>query len=169
MKIISNIGIILLIAICGCREASKEKNSNTAQPGADIDKIQLTDLKGGHFDIKQYKGKKVFINFWATWCKPCIAEMASIERAQNILKDAKVVFLLASNETLREIEDFKNNNDYTFTYTKVENFEALNIPGLPTTFIFGPEGKLVFSEMGSRNWDDSTNIQMILKINRQND
>ncbi len=167
MKIIHTIALVLLIGIGGCKETPKEKKNVIAQSGIDIDKIQLTDLAGQPYEIKQYNGKTVFINFWATWCKPCIAEMPSIQKAQTRLKDENVIFLLASNEDVKEIEVFKKENNYTFNYTRIENMEALNIHGLPTTFIYNREGKLVFSEIGARNWDDSTNIEIILKIINQ--
>ena len=167
MKIIHTIAIVLLIGIGGCKETAKDKKSMIAQSGTDIDKIQLTDLRSQGIDIKQYKGKTVFINFWATWCKPCIAEMPSIQKLQTRLKDENIIFLLASNEDVKGIEVFKSENNYTFDYTRIENMEALNIQALPTTFIYNREGKLVFSETGVRNWDDSTGIEIILKIINQ--
>ena len=170
MKTIHTLSLVLLIAIVGCREAAKEKK-DTIHPSASnettINKIQLTDLKNLGIDMKQYKGKTVFVNFWATWCKPCIAEMPSIHKLQTRLKDENIIFLLASNEDINEIEGFKNDNKYTFNYTRLINMEALNIQAIPTTYIYNPDGKLVFSETGSRNWDDSASIQMILKIINQ--
>ena len=170
MKTIHTLSLVLLIAIVGCREAAKEKK-DTIHPSASnettINKIQLTDLKNLGIDMKQYKGKTVFVNFWATWCKPCIAEMPSIHKLQTRLKDENIIFLLASNEDINEIEGFKNDNKYTFNYTRLINMEALNIQVIPTTYMYNPDGKLVFSETGSRNWDDSASIQMILKIINQ--
>ena len=170
MKTIHTLSLVLLIAIVGCREAAKEKK-DTIHPSASnettINKIQLTDLKNLGIDMKQYKGKTVFVNFWATWCKPCIAEMPSIHKLQTRLKDENIIFLLASNEDINEIEGFKNDNKYTFNYTRLINMEALNIQAIPTTYMYNPDGKLVFSETGSRNWDDSASIQMILKIINQ--
>ncbi len=167
MKTIHTLSLVLLIAIVGCREAAKEKK-DTLHPAAStettINKIQLTDLKNRGINMKQYKGKTVFVNFWATWCKPCIAEMPSIQKLQTRLKDENVIFLLASNEDINEIEGFKNDNKYTFHYTRLINMEALNIQAIPTTHIYNPDGQLVFSETGSRNWDDIDNIHMILKI-----
>lgn len=170
MKTIHALSLVLLIGIVGCRNATKEKKDiilPSVSTGADIDKIQLTDLENQGIDIKQYKGKTVFVNFWATWCKPCIGEMPSIQKLQTRLKDENIIFLLASNEDVSEIEGFKNANDYTFNYTRVENLESLNIQTIPTSFIYNSNGSLVFSETGFRNWGDSNSIQMILKIINQ--
>ena len=162
MTLIYKIAVLFILSTVSCK--GKEKEIVAPQSGTDIEKVQLTDLNGQLLNIKQYAGKTVFINFWATWCKPCIAEMPSIEKAKNKLSDQNIVFLLASNESIPEIQDFKNSNTYTSTYLRIENMEALNIQAIPTTYIFNPQGKLVFSEMGYRNWDDSANINLILKI-----
>ena len=134
-----------------------------------LDQLKLTDLTNKPVDLKQYIGKTIFLNIWATWCKPCITEMPAIQNAQNMLKKEGVVFLLASGENAEEIASFKNANDYNFNYTRIENSEDLNVQTLPTTFIFNAEGELVFSEMGSRQWDDNISISMIRKIAHKND
>ncbi|MEJ7694901.1 hypothetical protein, partial [Daejeonella sp.] len=83
---------------------------------------------------------------------------------QNILRDEEIVFLLASNESIEEIDGFRIKHDYKFDYTRIENSEDLDIQALPTTFIFSPEGNLAFSEPGGRKWDDAGNIKLIREI-----
>jgi len=95
--------------------------------------------------------------------------MPSIEKAQHILRNEDVIFLLASGESAEEIEMFRNAHKYKFNYARIENSEELNIQVLPTTFIFSPEGKLVFSEMGYNKWDEKKNIDIILKIAKKNE
>ena len=155
---------VLLFGLLGCNGESKDKTVPVIRQDREFDKVKLTDLKRRPIDLKQYEGKTVFINFWATWCKPCIEEMPSIEKVQNIMKNEDLVFLLASGESAEEIDAFRNAHDYKFNYARIENSEELGIQVLPTTFIFNPEGKLVFSEAGNRKWDDKNNIDMILKI-----
>ena len=133
-------------------------------PDRPFDKARLTDLESKAIDLGQYKGKTIFLNFWATWCKPCIAEMPSIQKARDILQHEEVVFLLASAESTEEIKLFRTAHNYPFNYTRIENSEELNIQGLPTTFIFDQKGQLVFAEMGARKWDEKANIDMVLKI-----
>ena len=124
----------------------------------------LVDLKGNSVNLSSYKGKAVFINFWATWCKPCILEMPTLVRAQEKFKNANIVFLFASNEEPDQIMKFQDKHSYDFNYVRVENLEELNIQALPTTYIFNPAGKLEFSEAGYRTWDAADNIEMISKI-----
>ena len=166
MNFINKIVLIILIGVASCKgkESSKDEPVTLVRSESEINKIKLTDFDNRPIDLNQYRGKTIFINFWATWCKPCIKEMPSIQRAQDILKNENVIFLFASDETSDEIEEFKAANDYNFNYVLAQNLVELNIMALPTTFIFNPEGKLVFSEMGARQWDDKNNIDLILKI-----
>ena len=157
--------LFLLIALYACGDAitpndiSKEE---TAPQISTIAQLVLTDLNDQPIDLEKYKGNTVFINFWATWCKPCREEMPSINEAMNILKDQRVEFFFASDESKEQIEDFKEAHDYNFNYVRVENLGNLGIMGLPTTFIFNDGGELVFSEMGYRKWDNKANIDLIL-------
>ncbi len=160
------ISFFLLLLLMGCKGIEKDNPSLSDRP---FDIVRLTDLKNKPIGLKQYKGKTIFLNFWATWCKPCKEEMPSIEKAQNMLGDENIVFLMGSSERLEEITTFKINNNYKFNYVRIGNSEELDIQALPTTFIFNAEGKLVFSEMGFRKWDDSINIDMIRKIINKNE
>lgn len=164
-------GIIVafLLAIVACKNGTKEASASTNEKGPEISKIQLKDLNDQPINLEKYKGKTIFINFWATWCQPCLAEMPSIEKAQDILQNEKVVFLLASSESASEIEEFRNARGYKFNYARIENSEELGILALPTTFIFNPDGQLAFSEQGYRKWDEKDNIVLIRKIAKNND
>ena len=167
MKKMFKICFLLLFVISACRSSSDTKETNNNQDKASqntdaITQLHLTDLNDHPLDLKKYRGKTVFINFWATWCKPCREEMPSIQEAMKILKDEKIEFLFASDETKEQIQKFQTSHDYGFNYIRVENMEELNIMGLPTTFIFNPNGELIFSEMGYRKWDDKSNIDLIL-------
>lgn len=154
----------ILVGIYGCDLPDQQKAAAPKEKKP-IEKPMLTDLDGKSIHLAQFEGKTIFLNFWATWCKPCIYEMPSIKRVQDSLHTKGVVFLLASDETSEEIRAFQKNNTYNFNYARVTNLEELGIQGLPTTYIFNPAGELVFSETGYRKWDDSSNMEMILKIN----
>lgn len=132
-----------------------------------ISKVVLTDLEGRSIDLGQFKGKTVFINFWATWCKPCIQEMPLIKKVQDSLSKNGIIFLLASEEDSDNIREFENSYNFNFNYARVLNLQELDIYGLPATHIFNPQGARKFAETGYRKWDDSVNIAMILKINSE--
>ena len=160
-KISMNSGILWVIMLLLMACSSNSEKSREKENGIGINTIRLVNLAGEEIDMDDFKNKTVFINFWATWCKPCLQEMPGIERAQQLLKDKDVVFLLASNESMEQIQNFKNKGKFRFQYVQVQNMEALNIQAIPATFIFNPQGELIFSEVGFRVWDAPENIRLI--------
>ncbi|MBN8651992.1 MAG: TlpA family protein disulfide reductase [Cytophagales bacterium] len=149
---------LFLIIIAGCSPSRKESNS------LKLEDIRLTDLAGNAVDVSQFKDKTVLVNFWATWCKPCLQEMPSLAATQNRFKDQPIVFLFASNETTEQINRFKNKQKFEFNYLHLGNLEALKIQALPTTFIFDQTGELKFSEIGFRDWTSPASIEIITNI-----
>lgn len=170
MNLLYKLSTIIIIALISCNEKEKESKKNeprvSAKTKSEFDRIKLTELNSNPIDLNKYKGKTIFINFWATWCKPCIQELPFIEKAIGKVKKEDVVFLFASNEAVEEIKAFKENHPYDFHYVKLENLEELNIMTLPTTYIFNPDGKLVFSEMGYRQWDTKSNVDLIINAGK---
>ena len=168
MKLLYKLSALILFLCISCNNEDTANKKNVpavvSQGQSEFSKIKLTELDGTPIDLTQYKGKALFINFWATWCRPCVQELPSIQKAMNIVQNEDIVFLFASNEATEEIKTFKQNNAYNFHYVKVENIEYLNITALPTTYIFNTAGELVFSEMGYKKWDDQTNIDLITNL-----
>lgn len=155
-------GSIALMVFAFCFSSCSSKKENTGI--ISLEDVKLSTLTGQRIDTDEFEGKVVFINFWATWCGPCIKEMPSIEKTQAMMKDKDVIFLLASNEEPDQIERFSKNHDYSFRYVQLNNMEELKIQALPTTFIFDADGRLKFSETGSRMWNEPVNIELITKI-----
>ena len=158
-KTICYFSLIIFITLFGCSGKSGKQSDVVS-----LEKVKLKDLNNQPIDLTRYKNKIVFINFWATWCRPCIEEMPSIERARSKLQNENIEFLVASSEELDRIQSFIKNHDLKLNFVKLENLEELKIQALPTTFIFDQNGKSVFSETGYRQWDDPENIEMITKI-----
>jgi thiol-disulfide isomerase/thioredoxin len=119
----------------------------------DIDwNLKATD--GTEFNLdKKFKNKVVFINFWATWCPPCIAEMPTIEKLYQKYKD-KIGFAMISNEDIGMIEEFRNRNKYTFPVYQVETEipEIFNLSIIPATFIIAPDRSIALKHVGGADW-----------------
>ena len=133
---------------------------------SDIESMQLktsfVDLKNKKVDLTSYKGKKIIINYWATWCRPCIMEMPWLTRAQEILKNYNYIFLLVSDERISKISKFKNDKKYNFNFLKsVGSNETLGIYSLPTSYIFNEKGIKIETIVGTIVWDSE---QMIKKL-----
>ena len=156
LAVCSYIGM-LIFTFASCL-SNKDQNSSGK---IGLRNVELETLEGEAIDLKSYKGKTVFLNFWATWCKPCIQEMPTIEKAMADLKDENIIFLFASDEEADQIRTFENHRGFGFQYVRVLNIQELNILALPTTFIFNEAGELIFSEMGYRDWSMEENKKLI--------
>lgn len=156
MKLAAQIFSLIFILV-GCGKSNHDQNDL-------MNRIRLAEINGNPLELTEYRGKAVFINFWATWCKPCIQEMPTLVKAQDKFRSDNIVFLYASNEEPEQIEKFKKKHSFDFHYVRIDNLEELNIQALPTTYIFNADGKLEFSEAGFRNWEATENIELIAKI-----
>ncbi len=133
---------------------------------SDLESLQLKssfiDLNEKNLDLSVYKGKKIVINYWATWCGPCIKEMPSIKRAEEILEDYGYTFLLVSDETISKISKFKNDRNFDFKFLKsIKPYELLGIYSMPTSYIFDENGKKIETIVGAIEWDSE---EMISKL-----
>lgn len=117
--------------------------------------MTFQNLAGQEFDASSLKGKVIFINFWATWCPPCVAELPAIHELYKLYKDnTNVAFLLVSNEVVGDVRKFIKKKGYTFPVYLNQNKlpEVLSTSSIPATFVISKSGKLVISEVGAVNW-----------------
>jgi thiol-disulfide isomerase/thioredoxin len=123
----------------------------------------IKSLDGQDFKMGGLKGKVVFLNFWATWCPPCVAEMPSIQRLHDQLDKERVRFVCVSQEEARKVAEFVKEKGFTFpVYTMREEPPAVfRSRGIPVTFILSPDGKVAFKHVGSAKWDDKTSLDFI--------
>lgn len=112
---------------------------------ADYD-FTLEDLNGNTVTLSQLKGKKVYLNFWATWCPPCKAEMPDIEKLYQETKDSDLVILAVNvNEDKKTVQDFIAKNKYNFPIlldVKGEISQLYQVSGIPTSYFIDTEGFL---------------------------
>ena len=133
---------------------------------SDLESLQLktsfVDLSENNLDLSVYKEGKIVINYWATWCRPCIKEMPSLKKAEEILEDYGYTFLLVSDETISKISKFKNERNFDFNFLKsIKSFETLGIYSMPTSYIFYENGKIIETIVGAIEWDSE---EMINKL-----
>jgi peroxiredoxin len=119
--------------------------------------FSLKDLTGKKVEIKQYKGKIIFLNFWATWCGPCKEEMPSLEVLHRQFKGDNFVLLTISvdYEGLKPVREFLDKQHYTFPVLLDPNGETLDlfeVKGIPITFIIDKRGRVIGRAIGPRDW-----------------
>lgn len=117
----------------------------------------LEDLDGRESSLSSYRGKVVFLNFWATWCGPCRAEMPSMERLYAELpRDRFEILAVDMREFRGKVAEFVDELDLTFPVLLDERGVTgamYGIRGIPTTYLVDKEGNLVARLVGSRQWD----------------
>jgi thiol-disulfide isomerase/thioredoxin len=123
----------------------------------------LKTLSGTQINLeKEYEDKVIFINFWATWCPPCIAEMPAIEKLYQKFKD-RIGFACISNESLDTIKDFKNKNKYSFSIYQgeMEVPAEFNLTIIPATFIISRGRKIALKHEGPADWSHQKVIEYL--------
>ena len=117
------------------------------------------------FNFESTKGKIILVNFWATWCPPCIAEMPSMELLYKDYND-DIEFVFVSNEAFSVINKFKNKNGYTFeVYNPITKYpEAFDVTNIPRTFLIDKTGRIIIDKTGASNWNSEAVRNTIEKL-----
>ncbi len=151
--------IMYLFCLLGCKSVIKN-------PLSDLESIQIktsfVDLNDNIVDLTAFKGKKIVINYWATWCGPCLKEMPGLKRAEEALKSYNYTFLLISDESVSKIAEFKKVKNYDFNFLKsIKSNETLGIYSLPTSYIFDEKGNKLETIVGTIAWDSQEIINKL--------
>lgn len=130
----------------GAEQATRDR-ARRATPG-----IELDTLDGGKFRLADYIGKPVVVNFWATWCPPCRAELPAFEQVYRNNRDKDLIVVgVDVAESSDEVAKFVAEAGVTFPIaldTSGETTELYRIQGMPTTFFIGRDGKIKDTVIG---------------------
>lgn len=131
--------------------------------------FELPTLAGGKVRLHDYRGKVVFINFWATWCGTCEVEMPSMEKLYQRFKDDGFEMLTISIDKDQSlIEPFMKKYGLTFpVLLDPESTVAkkdYKTTGVPETFIVNREGIIVHKAIGPRQWDNDENMAAFAQL-----
>lgn len=123
---------------------------------------QLKDVDGKTVSLSTYKGKIIFINFWATWCPPCIAEMPSIQKLYVDYQD-KMVFLFVTTDSFDKANAFMVKENLTLpVYQSVTNPPIeMESSTIPVTYLIDQQGNIIVAKIGTANWNsDSFRVKL---------
>ena len=127
--------------------------------------LQFSDLEDNIFSIQNFKGKNLFINYWATWCNPCLAEMPYMAELYEKYKDEEdIIFLYLSREKLETIKDYipkDKSLQQLPIYKIVTDDEFFATSGIPTTFIVNSDGEVIVKDLGTAFWNDESVFKFI--------
>ncbi|PWS28067.1 TlpA family protein disulfide reductase [Pedobacter yonginense] len=144
------------------------KTEVAAPVNVGLEGIRFKDEKGKIIDLGDLKGKVIFLNFWATWCPPCRAEMPSLNTLYRRFKnDKNVIFIFADADgDLPKAGQFMLNKKFELPIYKAESSipEQIFKSSLPTTVIFDKQGRLSFKHEGLADYSDQKFIDFIEKL-----
>lgn len=140
-------------------------------PNASME-FYFVDENSSMKSLADYEGDVVFMNIWATWCPPCIAEMPSIQSLYEKVKDVdNISFVLVSvDEDFKIAKEFMAKRDYTLPIYHFRN----KAPGtyqstvIPTTYVISPDGRLILEKRGLAKYDTKEFEELLRELSQRN-
>jgi thiol-disulfide isomerase/thioredoxin len=147
-----------LLALLGLLIAATPLGAAELRPwkGGDAPALALPTLAGGKVDLKDLRGRVVLVNFWATWCSPCIKEMPSIQQlAKTIGPERFTVVAVNYGESDERVRAFLERLPLELTIAMDRDLAASRVWGakaLPISFLIDPAGRVRYQVLGDLDW-----------------
>ncbi|HTF04585.1 MAG TPA: TlpA disulfide reductase family protein [Bacteroidia bacterium] len=155
--------IVFLLVIAG-GVAFFMYNKYRVAPNLDVEHLTLKNPDGSIVNSNDFRGKTLFVNYWATWCGECLREMPSIESAYRQSDPNDVIFLMITDDPPEKINAFLAKHNYPMKFVYVEErLQELGINTIPTTYIFDDEGYELFNHVGGLDWSDPGLVGLLKK------
>ncbi|MGL4986164.1 MAG: TlpA family protein disulfide reductase [Treponemataceae bacterium] len=138
--------LILLISISSFAQTVGLKVGNIAP------NFTLDTLEGKEVKLSDYRGRPVFLNFWATWCPPCVREMPDMQKIHTKYQDKLTMLGLNSGENKKEVQAFITKNKLSFPIILDPQGKIsmqYNVQAIPTTYIIDKKGIIVEKKIGA--------------------
>jgi peroxiredoxin len=168
---------VLMLLLLGCQKADPStpitaiSHEEAPKIGYLAPNFRLTNLDGQDVRMASLKGKVVFVNFWATWCGPCKAEMPSMEHLYRNYKHKGLEMLAVSNdmEGASVVRPFVEKFKLTYPILLDPDFRVDDkylIQSVPTTVLVDRNGVITHRMVGARNWNSPESRDLIEKLLR---
>lgn len=150
LKVVLPIILTLVLLLTGCSADSKTLVARVGEPAPDF---QLQNLNEQSVSISELRGKPVLLNFWATWCPPCRAEMPYLQQIYEEWTEKGLVLLTINiGESPSKVEDFMQSYNLSLPVlldTKKVVAQMYNITGIPTSFFIDKNGIIQEKKVGA--------------------
>ncbi len=154
--------VLLLSSLLACSAGSSVE---TAESSSIRDELTLTDGQGKSVSLEDSADKYLLVNFWATWCRPCIAELPSITALRDSLGNEPIEFILVTNESPEQTGNFLQDKGINIPgYHMPDAVDKFQLVGFPTTLVISPEGEIVLKIEGAIEWNDASNVNRIRRL-----
>ncbi len=158
----------LLVGSAGSARAADASGLTELVTAPPAPQIELRDIGGRTHRLSDLRGKVVLVNFWASWCPPCRAEMPSLQRLWDRLKHTDfVVLAIAAGENKRDVAGFYFSLPARLTFAllpdpDLDATQYWPVRGLPASFVIDARGRVTYVAHGARRWD-SPHILALLR------
>ncbi|PIB35929.1 hypothetical protein BFP72_11255 [Reichenbachiella sp. 5M10] len=128
--------------------------------------MHLLDETGQSVDFNTFRQKTVFLNFWATWCPPCMAEMPDIQALYNEVHSKDVHFVMISlDEDFAKAIALKEKKGYTFPIYQLQSHrpQVLQSQSIPTTYVLSPQGRIIARREGMAKYNTASFRNLLIK------
>jgi len=147
--------LFLFLTSCADTESAPMTKVNEVSKAT----FNLQNLKGEYENVENYKGSYILINFWATWCAPCVKEIPSLNNLYNKFKDEKQFKMIAINigQSKEAVKKFLIDKslqiEFTILLDEKMELSDWNVQAIPTTFLVDKKGKIIYKAEGEKEWD----------------
>ena len=151
------IGIGVMILLQTNKSSFDLAEKQRFKKGVNAPNFTLPDLNGKMVSLADYKGRVVLLNIWATWCRPCVEEMPSMEKLHQELKDEKFTILAVSIDEsgAKAVQPFMKKHKLSFS-ALIDIAGTINslyqTTGVPESFIIDKQGRILEEIIGPRDW-----------------
>ncbi len=159
---------VLLFSVIGIWYATRSYRPSLKE-GEMAPSFSLPDSSGKNVSLQDFSGRVILLNFWASWCAPCVSEMASFDHLYQQLKDKKfdVVAVSVDEGGWKAVEAFLKKHPVTFHILVDPEFKIADEYGtyrIPETYLIDSHGKIVEKILGAQDWNSPFMINKISKL-----
>ncbi len=131
--------------------------------------ITLRPMEGLSSPLEDYRGRVIFLNFWATWCGPCRTEMPSLASLYSKIKNEPVFFAAVSRENPNVVKNYLSKSGLNLPVYGMSDSSMISemVSALPTTLILSKKGDIVLRRTGSMDWDNPETLKLIRDLENE--